>query len=199
MPYLSAVFSAVGAFFSALGTFISTYPLFDAAAGATLIALAVTVIQSVAAHQGIKDVGIPPDFGTNSTMRDERDRFWQHAMHEDGQFNDRLNFFLVFESVLLGVVAALYVKSGTVNLTLWAVAMLGLVITLLWMNIQVYHKYYLDSFSPRLEQFPEFGVTAEYDRKWRPDSTRHILSYIIPLAVALIWLGIIGVFLNIHF
>ena len=39
---------------------------------------------------------------------DEISRLWEHGLHEDKIFNERLNFFLVFESVLIGVVASLY-------------------------------------------------------------------------------------------
>jgi hypothetical protein len=186
-------------FISAISTFISAYPVFDGAAVAIVGVFGFTVLQSTIAHRRINGVKIPEDFGTDPSKADQRQRFWQHAMHEDGQFNDRLNFFLVFESILLGIVATLYAKSDNIDPTLWAMAMLGLVITLLWMNVQVYHKFYLDSFSARLEQFSEFAKTTEYDRKWFFDSTRHVLSYVIPLTVAFIWLGVIGVFLRIHF
>jgi hypothetical protein len=35
-------------------------------------------------------------------------RLWEHFWHLDNNFYNRLNFFLVFESVLLGVVGLLY-------------------------------------------------------------------------------------------
>ena len=35
---------------------------------------------------------------------DQINRLWEHGLHEDEVFNNRLNFFLVFESVLLGMV-----------------------------------------------------------------------------------------------
>jgi hypothetical protein len=192
MPDLSA-------FVAAASTFISQYPLFVGSAVVILLVLGLTARQSANAHRRSTGVQIPTGFGTDPDMAEQRARFWQHAMHQDTQFNDRLNFFLVFESILLGIVAALYARSSNVDFMLWAIALLGLVITLLWMNVQVYQKYYLDSFSRRLEQLPEFAVTAEYNRKWRPGTARRILTYIIPLTVALIWLGIIGVFLKIHF
>ncbi len=35
---------------------------------------------------------------------EQKNRLWQHKMNEEAMFNSRLNFFLVFESVLLSVV-----------------------------------------------------------------------------------------------
>ena len=32
------------------------------------------------------------------------DRLWEHRLHLDSNFYNRLNFFLVFESVLIGIV-----------------------------------------------------------------------------------------------
>lgn len=187
---------------SGVWAFITAHWLFSGAAAAIFVVFVITSVQSILAHRGSGKVSaeVEKNFGVDPDLKEQRDRFWQHAIHEDGQYNERLNFFLLFESVLLGVVAALYSKSNAVvDTTLWSVTILGLIITLLWMNIQAYHKYYLDTFSPRLEQLPEFKVTAAYNRKWKLHVTRSILSYVIPLAVALIWLFIIAVFQKVHF
>src|SRR4051794_23451209 len=43
--------------------------------------------------------------------QEQRARFWEHALHEDRNISDRQYFFLVFQSVLLGIVGALYTGS----------------------------------------------------------------------------------------
>ncbi len=61
--------------------------------------------------------------------RDQIDRLWQHGLHEDNIFNNRLNFFLVFESVLLGVVAMLF-GTPTPNVdVIRTIIILGIAIT----------------------------------------------------------------------
>jgi hypothetical protein len=39
---------------------------------------------------------------------EQKARLWKHKLHLDTTFYIRLNFFLVFESILLGFVGVLY-------------------------------------------------------------------------------------------
>ncbi|MES1241418.1 MAG: hypothetical protein ABUT39_07350, partial [Acidobacteriota bacterium] len=58
------------------------------------------------------------------------DRLWQHGLHEDGIFNERLNFFLVFESVLLGVIGMLLDKeTASYGSIIILLIILGLAVT----------------------------------------------------------------------
>jgi hypothetical protein len=50
----------------------------------------------------------------------------------DEEFYARLNFFLVFESVLLSVVGILFTMSNSAVLILKVIAFLGLSMTLIW-------------------------------------------------------------------
>jgi hypothetical protein len=43
---------------------------------------------------------------------EQRRRLWEYRLHVETQLYNRLTFFLIFESVLLGVVGALYSKTG---------------------------------------------------------------------------------------
>src|SRR2546429_9337642 len=76
---------------------------------------------------------------------DQMKRLFEHRMHEDTMFNNRLSFFLVFESVLLGVVGVLSSRPSPVKLLLISIVCLGLLLTILWGYIQARQKYILDS------------------------------------------------------
>src|SRR5215471_15698023 len=104
-------------------------------------------------------------------------RLWEHRLHVDNEFYSRLNFFLIFESVLLGVVGALYSKTNQVMLVLRVIVILGLCITLVWAYVQARHKYLLDAINARCyEIMPEYRATSEYWKKTKwPFSTRWLL------------------------
>ena len=62
--------------------------------------------------------------------------------HLDNDYN-RLNFFLVFESVLLGVVGLLYSRPNSSVLVLKLIVLLGLSLTAIWAYIQARQNYLL--------------------------------------------------------
>jgi len=131
---------------------------------------------------------------------DQINRLWEHGMHEDTVFNDRLNFFLIFESVLLGVVGMLYGKQPPVmKEVLITIVCLGLLITIIWGYIQARQRSTLNRLIERLEEhLPEFRETYEpLDRKkWRRLSGTWLLTYFIPLLVVLIWVALLILILN---
>src|SRR5215210_9585490 len=92
---------------------------------------------------------------------DEISRLWEHGLHEDTIFNERLNFFLIFESVFLGVAGMLYSKQPPVMKSfLVLVALLGLSITIIWGYIQAKHRSTLRILGERCEEnLPEFKET----------------------------------------
>ncbi len=63
-------------------------------------------------------------------------RLWEFRLHLETQLYNRLTFFLIFESVLLGVVGALYSKTSQSILVLRAIVFLGFCITVVWLYIQ---------------------------------------------------------------
>src|SRR3954447_1476335 len=73
--------------------------------------------------------------------QDEINRLWQHGMHEERLFHDRLNYFSAVQAGLLGVFAILYNKepSPWVFAPLTAVA---LAFALLWLRVQLRHWRY---------------------------------------------------------
>ena len=53
---------------------------------------------------------VPPDKPESPLQADEVNRLWQHGMHEERLFHDRLNYFSAIQAGLLGVFAILYHK-----------------------------------------------------------------------------------------
>ncbi|GHO98503.1 hypothetical protein KSF_085510 [Reticulibacter mediterranei] len=117
-------------------------------------------------------------------------RLWEHFLHLDTNFYNRLNFFLVFESVLLGVVGLLYSRPNGSLLGLKLIMLLGFSLTILWGYIQARQKYLLDDLAEQVKTVaPEYRMTLERRKhaKW-PVSSVWLLAYIVPILVALIWL-----------
>ena len=128
--------------------------------------------------------------------QDALNRLWELGLHEDKAFNDRLNFFLVFESVFLGVIASL-ANNATVNtLFIKIIAIIGLLITFIWGYVQAKHKFIIDDMKAQgRELLPEYSDVAKRRRKSKfPFSVTSILTYVIPALISLIWIALIVLF-----
>ena len=116
-------------------------------------------------------------------------RLWEYRLHINSNYYNRLNFFLVFESVLLGVVGVLYSKPGSAALLVKMIILLGLSLTVIWGYAQGRIKYLLDYIDEQVAKVaPEFKVTQEERKRSRWFiSSKWLLTYIIPILVALVW------------
>ena len=115
---------------------------------------------------------------------------WQHAMHSQNRFDNRLNFFLIFESVLLGVVGTLYSKSASAKPVLITIICLGFFLTVLWGYIQAREKYLFEGVEKRLEEVaPEYRETLRRreQRRWPLRSTP-LLTYGVPAMITAVWI-----------
>jgi hypothetical protein len=121
---------------------------------------------------------------------DRLNRLWQHGLHEDKIFNDRLNFFLVFESVLLSVVALIRSSPNNNPVGIAAIILHGLLITILWTCVQAKQKHTLQIMKQQtLEVDRDYKKIVELRKgiKW-PFSITWIFTYAIPGLVGMIWL-----------
>jgi hypothetical protein len=124
---------------------------------------------------------------------EQRARLWEHRLHMDSAFYNRLNFFLVSESVLLGVVGVLYSKSNPPILVAKATVLLGLSLTVIWAYIQVRHKQMLDDLNARSREiFPEYRATMEQRAKnvntKLPFHSTWLLAYVVPFLILVVWI-----------
>jgi hypothetical protein len=125
---------------------------------------------------------------------DEINRLWQHGMHEERLFHDRMNFFSAMQVGLLGVFAILYNKepSPGVFFPLTAVA---IALTLLWLFVQVRHWRYCVHVNNQVKRaVPEYGRTvATFAAPGRTDglSISRPLAYAVPLLFTLTWVSLL--------
>jgi hypothetical protein len=119
----------------------------------------------------------------------EVDRLWQHRQSVDTHFNERLNFFLIFESVLLGTVAVLVDQAGITHTTPRLIAGVGLLLTIVWWYAQSKQKYILNLLRTRAELYmPEYRATRSQrtTRLYRL-SVIALLAHLVPFSIGVIW------------
>lgn len=125
--------------------------------------------------------------------QDERDRVWQHRLHEDTLFSTRQNFFLLSASFFAVAYAAL-LNAGA-NVVAVALSIFGLVVTVLWLYVNHRHRRLLAFIHTRsLACLPEFRKTYQ-DRPMphplpfigRPASSTDIVAYVVPCLLLPLW------------
>jgi amino acid permease len=126
---------------------------------------------------------------------DQRNRLWEHGLHEDTIFYSMLNFFLVFESVLLGVVGLLYSKTISPEPVLKIISVLGLSVTLIWGYAQIRQRRYIKIISAQAQKVDsnyEALVQIRGKGIWSL-SVMGLLAYAIPTLIFLVWIALLFV------
>jgi hypothetical protein len=126
------------------------------------------------------------------------DRLWQHIEAVQNRFDNRLNFFLIFESILMGVVGMLYSRPSSVNIVLIFVICLGILLTVIWQYVQARERYLLDDLENKLKEVvPEYQETVvRRERvKW-PIGSTVLLTFGVPPIVGIMWILILILFLK---
>jgi hypothetical protein len=127
---------------------------------------------------------------------DQLNRLWEHKLHVEDNFYNRLNFFLIFESLLLSsVVSAVFNTSPPLSgrAVLIIITCLGFLLTILWGYAQARQKYLLDDLRAYLrELLPEYQATHERRSqvKW-PVSSMNLLTYLVPPLIGLVWVTLL--------
>lgn len=133
---------------------------------------------------------------SNSLSQDELNRLWQHGLHEERLFHDRLNYFSVVELGLLSAFAILYNKDRPFGL-LAPLTVVALVFTLFWLVLQYNHWRYCLFLNLRLrEMIPEFRSTVDAyfgqsaaEKQTTAFSFSKPLSLAPPVVFALAWIA----------
>ncbi|QDU29830.1 hypothetical protein ETAA8_49450 [Anatilimnocola aggregata] len=135
----------------------------------------------------------PSDAPQPPTHPDEVNRLWQHGMHEERLFHDRLNYFSAMQIGLLGVFAIFYHKDAApaVFIPLTGVAVS---FTLLWLWVQIRHWRYCVHVNELIKlAVPEYRRTiAAFAGPGRTDglSISRPLAFAVPLLFAATWLAL---------
>ena len=130
-----------------------------------------------------------------SPSPDELNRLWQHALHEERLFHDRLNYFSVVEIGLLSAFAILYNKDRPFGL-LAALTGAAIAFTVFWFLLQYKHwRYCVFIYSRVREIVPEYRRTVEMffsqtgeDKRMTAFSFSKPLSLASPVLFALTWI-----------
>lgn len=125
---------------------------------------------------------------------DECTRAWEHLLHDENVFNDRLNFFLLAEAMLLVFHAEVIGKVSGAGLL--AIGSLGVVITVLWLVINARQiADFEDAKAKAASYLADYGTYARGadDQRGRlRRSAAPILGYAVPAVVLLIWIALIA-------
>jgi hypothetical protein len=123
---------------------------------------------------------------------DEVNRIWQHGMHEERLFHDRLNYFSFLETGLLTICGIMYNKEPAIGFFV-PITVVGLLFTLLWLIIQRRHWTYCVHVNDRIKQLvPEYKATLEgFAGPGRPDglSISKPLALAVPVLFACTWVA----------
>lgn len=169
--------------------FVGNHPTFAIATICVLLVGAVTVIL------GLRPLRSDPADLINRLRTADAEtqrRVWDHSMHEDSVFNDRQNFFLVFESVLVGSIGGFFTKTGPNVRIVRFIALFGLAVTLLWLYVQVRQHYITKLLKKRNKAvFDDYASAISIRRRW-PFHAYTLLAYAFPLLVALAWIVVLG-------
>lgn len=126
---------------------------------------------------------------------DEINRLWQHGMHEERLFHDRLNYFSAVQVGLLGTFAILYNKDPAYGVVLPLIAV-GVIFSLLWLRVQVRHWRYCVHVHLRIRVLVhEYAQTiAAFASPGLPDglSIARPLAFAVPLLFAFTWLALLA-------
>jgi hypothetical protein len=129
---------------------------------------------------------------SKSISPDEVNRLWQHGLHEERLFHDRLNYFSILEMGLLTIYGVMYNKEPSLGffLPLTAVALL---FTLLWLVIQARHWSYCEHIAHRQKRLiPEYRATIDEftEHSWsRSFSVSKTLALLVPALFACTWIA----------
>ena len=137
----------------------------------------------------------PPAIAEVPPKPDEVNRLWQHGLHEERLFYDRLNYFSAIQVGLLGVFAILYNKEPSLGVFVPLTAA-ALAFNLLWLRVQVRHWRYCVHVHDRIrEAVPEYARTvASFAAPGRKDglSISRPLAFAVPLLFAATWVALFG-------
>jgi hypothetical protein len=122
----------------------------------------------------------------------ERERLFRHGLHEEGVFYNRLNFFLVFESLLFAAVIAHVTRNDAQPLEVTTlVCVVGIIGSVVWWYAQANKLVLLKTLDDRIEEgcdeFRETLMLANKKRIFKIWSANAVLAHTFPLGFGIAW------------
>jgi hypothetical protein len=120
-------------------------------------------------------------------LRDQANRLWQHGLHEDSVLNERQNYFLIAESMLLvGYTTVLSTPQPKVFIAR-VIASFGMLLTLVWIYVNIRQWYIVKHVRARaVEVLPDYRETYQTRAKWHISSI-WLLVYLVPAIIGVVW------------
>jgi hypothetical protein len=126
---------------------------------------------------------------------EEQARIFERTLHEDTIFNERLNFFLIFESLLIAAGATLYAAGDRPPSWVFGLlAMLGICVTWVWQYAQRRQLALLRALIGELEKFAKDVVRVRlnaHKETERGVRTGALLAIWIPWILLVIWVAVL--------
>ena|SRR5688572_29205000 len=140
---------------------------------------------------------VPQEYAEDSTRTEIGERLLQHGIHEENVFYNRLNFFLIFESVLFTALLTAYGSDKQPPpLLMWTVPAVGYATSLFWLVVQYDKLMLVKTLVDRIvEHLPEFGVTIARAQAKGGANIRatEALALIVPYLFILLWIWVVFV------
>lgn len=137
----------------------------------------------------------------NELVPEEQQRLLTHGLHEENVFYNRLNFFMVCESLLFSAaVTGITGDTPRTTLIVLPICVLGLLVSTLWLYVQLDKLVLLRVLETRAEEaLPEFKETILLAERQglvvlrKRKSVSGLLAWTLPLLFVLAWVGFGGV------
>lgn len=116
---------------------------------------------------------------------------WEYRLHVEKVFYDRMNFYILLESVLLVAIVTIY-SNKPITAIIIAICIVGFVVTVIWLYLQVWYKAMLNVLSERVKcRIPAYKeamklVKTEFPHHCLP-SPLSVTVY-LPVVLLLLWL-----------
>jgi hypothetical protein len=140
---------------------------------------------------GDASVRLPPKIDENPDKQldgqtREATMLWQYKLHEDSIFYQRLNFFLVAESMILVAFASLFSSSHPQKSAMVTTGILGCVVTFIWGYVGARQRNVVAQIVKEAEAvIPMYARIRRERPKWF--SSTWLLTYSVPSAMLLTW------------
>ena len=149
--------------------------------------LLLTSFAAIAVFRALADR--PPTVDRQNAAPDYFDRLLNRTIHEDNIFYARLNFFIVFESVLFAAFVSIGMKHVAWPVVAWAVPILGASISALWWRAQARQYKHVHELGARVsKELPEYR--GAYGGSSTRLSPTRLMTHGVPALFVALWFAV---------
>jgi hypothetical protein len=134
-------------------------------------------------------------FGTLN-RRDRESRLWAHGLHQDQEFIQRGNFFLVAESLLVVAYSGILTKGLAAGadghafkllLSARVISVFGLLLSIVWIYVSNFERKTVEYLMKRARRLiPDYQDVFE-ERPRSKISTNWLMTFMVPALAGIMW------------